>query len=929
MIVTGQDHLRPAKTGAANSKQGEAMNSRKFKLATSTIIASGVILLGAVGAASAADNTVEEVIVTSQKTSQNVQNVPIAVTAVTAQALETKGINDVSQLSALAPNVTLDAGTPFSGSDTVLSAFIRGIGQNDFAFNQDPGVGVYVDGVYLARSVGSNTSMLDVSRVEILKGPQGTLFGRNTIGGAINIITRDPGPDFMAKMEVTTGSYNRLDVRGTADIPISDKLLTSLSFSESHRDGYQKRIPFPGAVAGTSGIPDCDALTAGTACPTVVDGFTTQPAAGYQTSQTEGGQGSWSVRGKALFLASDNVKFTFAGDYTNVDQSASANSVLSIDPNHGGLAGIYNACIAGVTAPFGVLCSSPRLDVRPVPVPVSPLPALANVNVDGNPNNNRLPYDSRFMTGNIDTTYSTGNSFSRLKNWGLSGTLEWKVAPEATLKSITAYRQLHWSAGMDLDGSPLDILHTSFDMTQHQFSEELQLVGKAFNDRLDYAVGAYYFSEGGHLHDFVTFPAALLMVDGPNDLNTQAEAIYAHLSYKLTDQLSVIAGGRYTWEHKTFEGHQTDDNGLSYKISGCYPPSAFIFSATADCQAVLGFPNPSEPYRYYPAGVKVQNFSNFSPTLGLQFQATQDLMFYGTYSQGFKTGSWTTRLSNPHPTYDASLHFDPEKATTEEIGMKSEWFDRRVRLNVAGFHTAYKNIQLNSQQGISPTLLNAGDARMWGAEAEWQAIIGGGLSWSGAIGYIDAAYTRIAPGVGDNGNYLTLNSCPEKAVLGLPASPHACALPKTPKWKINLGPQYVADLPNGGQMQFNLDWTRTTPLYNDLGNSILLKRPTTDIVNLSATYKAPQGHWEATVGATNLTDAPLCGQRPVARRRLGRGRQLQRPARVVRHRSGSLLVTCLRPLRAGRRHFKEPPVRAGGSFLAWFQALTTDNRPPP
>ena len=835
------------------------MNSRKLKLATSTIIASGAILLGAAGVASAADTTVEEIVVTSQKTAQNVQNVPIAVTAVTAQALQAKGINDVSQLSNIAPNVTLDAGTPFSGSDTVLSAFIRGIGQNDFAFNQDPGVGVYVDGVYLARSVGSNTSMMDVSRVEILKGPQGTLFGRNTIGGAINIITRDPGPDFMAKMEVTTGSYNRLDVKGTADIPISDKLLTSLSFSEVHRDGYQKRIPFPTAVAGSSGIADCDALAAGTLCPTVVDGYQTQPAAGYQTSQTEGGQGSWSLRGKALFLASDNLKFTLTGDYTNVNQSASANSVLSINPNSGGLAGLYNACISipGAVMPFtglATLCDNPRLDVRPVPSPVSPLPALGSVNVDGNPNNNRLPYDTRFMTGNIDTTYATGNSFSKLQNWGVGGTIEWKVAPEATLKSITAYRQMHWSAGMDLDGSPLDILHTSFDMTQHEFSEELQLVGKAIDDRLDYAVGAYYFSEGGHLHDFVTFPGALLMIDGPNDLNTQAEAIYAHLNFKVNDFLSLVAGGRYTWEHKTFEGHQTDDNGLAYKVSGCYPPSAFIFSPTVDCQGVLGFPNPSEPYRYYPAGVFVQNFSNFSPTLGIELHPTQDMMIYGTYSQGFKTGSWTTRLSNPHPTYDASLHFDPEKATTEEVGIKSEWFDRRLRLNLAGFHTDYKNIQLNEQIGISPTLVNAGDARIWGAEAEWEAVIGHGLSWTGALGYTDAAYTRIAAGVGDNGNFLTLNSCPEKAVLGLPASPHSCALPKTPKWKFNMGPQFVADLPNGGALQFNLDWTRTTPLYNDLGNSVLLKRPTTDIVNLSATYKAPMGHWEATVGSTNLTD---------------------------------------------------------------------------
>src|SRR5262245_40998219 len=186
--------------------------------------------------ATAAAQELEEVTVTATRRAENIQNVPIAITAVTAEQLETKGINDVAKLSAISPNVTLDAGTPFSGSDTVLAAYIRGIGQNDFAFNQDPGVGVY-----LARSVGSNTTMLDVERVEILKGPQGTLFGRNTIGGAISIVTREPGKDFMFRGAVTGGTYNRMDVQATADLPFSDTIRSSVSFATARRDGYQRR----------------------------------------------------------------------------------------------------------------------------------------------------------------------------------------------------------------------------------------------------------------------------------------------------------------------------------------------------------------------------------------------------------------------------------------------------------------------------------------------------------------------------------------------------------------------------------------------------------------------------------------------------------------------------------------------------------------
>jgi outer membrane receptor protein involved in Fe transport len=176
---------------------------------------------GAAIAQQADTGVLEEITVTAQKRTENLQQVPIAISAFSAEALQQKAITSVDQLSNLSPNVNLDAGTPFSGSDTVLSAYIRGIGQDDFAFNLDPGVGVYVDGVYLARSVGANTTMLDVDRVEILKGPQGTLFGRNSIGGAISIVTRDPGNEFKVKGEVTGGSFNRLDTKISMDVPFT------------------------------------------------------------------------------------------------------------------------------------------------------------------------------------------------------------------------------------------------------------------------------------------------------------------------------------------------------------------------------------------------------------------------------------------------------------------------------------------------------------------------------------------------------------------------------------------------------------------------------------------------------------------------------------------------------------------------------------
>jgi iron complex outermembrane receptor protein len=179
-----------------------------------------------------------EVLVTAERRSENLQQVPIAVTAFTAETLQARNLTDVHALGDLTPGVNLDAGSPFSGDRSVLSASIRGIGQDDFAFNLNPGVGVYLDGVYLARTIGANQNLLDVERIEILKGPQGTRFGANTIGGAISIVTHTPGNEAKFMGQATGGSLDRRDFGFTADLPLIDgKLLSSITVSSQDRDG--------------------------------------------------------------------------------------------------------------------------------------------------------------------------------------------------------------------------------------------------------------------------------------------------------------------------------------------------------------------------------------------------------------------------------------------------------------------------------------------------------------------------------------------------------------------------------------------------------------------------------------------------------------------------------------------------------------------
>lgn len=802
-------------------------------------------------AASDANTGIQEIVVTAQKRAESAQKVPIAISAFSADAISERAVGNISQLSGLSPSVNLDAGTPFSGSTAVLSAFIRGMGSDDFAFNIDPGVGIYVDGVYLARTVGANQDLLDVERVEILKGPQGTLFGRNTIGGAISIVTRNPGDEFRFKGDVTAGSFNLLQARGTADLPIAENLTSSVTFGIKNRKGYVERIPFR------------DPLVANTAS------YTSFPSSGFDTSGREGGDNSWNLRGKLRWQAGD-ITLTLSGDYTRENSSGLANTLLTTVPNVPGpfagtsnlpgtgfdptqttgflFAGLYNFCIGATSAQIAARNAQAMCGVRGTQFNTTlRQQPLASVNVDGNPNNNLLPYDNRFLTGDIDKSYATGNSFSDLSNWGLAGTLEWPIAPNVTLKSITAYRELHWKSGMDADGTPLNFLQLSFEMNQWQVSQELQLLGSLLDDKLKFVLGGYYFKEKGDLHDYVTFAEGLLQVDGPNQLETENYAFFGQLDYRPIDLISVTLGGRYTHESKFFEGGQQDLNGFNYKLFGCsdaqgnITPNGPFPLAPVTCQQGLSYPDPANPLRVYAPGMNRQVFNNFSPKVGVQLHPTDKVMIYGSWSKGYKTGGWTTRLTNPQLT---AQPFGPEKATTWELGLKSTLLDNRLQFNLAAFTTAYKGIQLNFQQGTSPTIRNAGDARIKGVEVEIVAAPVRNLTINGSVGYIDAYYTSVLPGV-------VAVSGPNAIQAGTFAG---ADLPKTPSWKINLSPRYEVELGNGGSVVLVADWTHTTSVWNNAQRTFLLRRPTSDVVNASVSYRAPDEKWSLTVGGTNLTN---------------------------------------------------------------------------
>jgi iron complex outermembrane receptor protein len=771
--------------------------------------------------AAAADQLLE-IVVTAEKRSENVQRVPIAITAFTAQDLQQKAVGDIHALSNLTPNVNLDAGSPFSGSSSVLSASIRGIGQDDFAMNLDPGVGVYVDGVYLARTVGANQNLLDVERVEILKGPQGTLFGRNTIGGAISIVTHTPGDQFAGNVELTTGSYARRDMAGTFDIPFSDNLRSSITVSDAQRDGYQKRIPTPGLPVDFEPVPE-----------------TTYHQAGYfSNGDTQGGQNQQVIRAKLLYLASDSLKVTFTGDWTHENQTALPNTVLATTNGTaaGGLINLYNFCTQ--FASLAALTSFEAVNGGPPPSICTAIgPGLVQapnglVTVGPNLYGRNIPQYTAAVavTGNIDTSYATGNNFSQLDSGGFAANVDWRLSDSISLKSISGWRTLNWRAGMDNDGSALEVLEPSFAEGQHQESQEFQLIGNTWDSRLDYVLGTYAFKESGHIHDFVALD--VLMVDGDNTVETTSYAGFAHANLKVTDQFALTAGARYSVDEKEMIGRQSDPSAFEEKIAGCYP-----IVVTAAC-ITENFPDPSDPILLFPPGLNKQTFDEFTPTFEAQYNFTDEVMSYASFSRGFKSGGWTTRV--PNPILSASLaSFKPEKADTYEVGLKSQLFNDRLRLNLAAFDTLYKDIQLDEQNGPAPTIKNAGTARILGTELESSWLVAHGLELQSAFGYMDAHYTETLPGTG---------------ISSTAALPLDTPLPKTPKWKISVGPKYEFPLPGGRELRFIGNYTFTSTMTNDIAATPLLTRPDTRIVDLSLAYVTAGDKYEVVLGGTNVTD---------------------------------------------------------------------------
>lgn len=646
------------------------MSDRGWKLCTTSVallVAGGCVLTWSPARAqqTTADIGLNDIVVTARRSPEDLQRVPVSVVAISAEDLESRSITNLRSLQNFVPNLI------FAPSQNVGEAagnvFIRGIGQEDFGVGAEPGVGFYVDGVYFARTTGMLMNLTDVSRIEVLRGPQGTLFGRNTIGGAINLISVMPQPSWEGRSSLVLGNYNRAELRGVLNAPLSDKLFVRLSAGVVSRDGYLRRLP-----------------------PPVPLGVLQQVGNAQVNSEPEGDDRSQAVRMQLRWLASDTLTVDVSLDGSRKRNTQGATHIDAIDPR------------------FGVFRQLNRL-IREGKLPGSEI-------------------TGDFPPVSLLESYATGRNFADQDFWGVSIVLT-KNFSSSTLKFIGAYRGLRSHTSTDLDGLYFSIFESDIAVEQRQFSGELQLTGT--KGALSYVTGLYHFGERskilpstGIMNEvlytcgcFYTSDNLPQFTDSRRSLASDSYAGYAQGTYKFADRLGLTLGVRYSHERKTIDGE-------AFRLDANLLPTNITVGT----------------------GTNRDSWNSFTYRVGAEYQASANLMAYGSIARGFKSGGFNSRTATELPNLGFSA-FKLETALTYELGLRSEWFDRRLRLNVTVFHTDYANIQLRQQTivaGTATTMIeNAAKGRIRGGEVELVAVPIEGLTLNAVYGHLDPRYLDV------------------------------------------------------------------------------------------------------------------------------------------------------------------------------------------
>ncbi len=680
------------------------------------------LLSAAIGAAPAAaqegELMLEEIIITAERRQASLQDTAISVSAFSGEDLARAGIETSEHLAGITPGLQIQR-------DVIGKVVIRGVGAENFTVAGDPGVAISADGVYLARSSVSIFDLFDLERVEVLRGPQGTLYGRNATGGAINFIANKPTDELQVAVSGDVGDFNKRRLEAALSGPLVEgRLLGRIAGLIHDRDGYTENI-FPGVGRGLDELDNKD-LRAG--------------------------------RLLLTWLPSDDLSIEFKADVYR-DDSNPVPYKYTDDPL------IFQGGI-----PFA-----------------NPLAARERVVSQG--------YE--FEVPGLDIRIDEAG---RWDQDGVQATLNWQLPNGANFKSITASREADFEWLNDGDGLQAYLVNYFQVDTSEQFSQELQLSSSGAGP-INWIVGLYYLTEDSD--SFIGIPLPLgadlplaVLINGESE--TEAVAVFGEIKYELTERLLLNLGLRFSQEEK--QVFYVDDRS---SLGG----SAVTVDDDNDWDAA-------------------------TPKIGLEYFPREGLMFYGSVTQGFKSGGYNLLAVQPS--------YDEEEVTSFEVGMKGRFFDERMQLNTSLFYYDYSDMQVGKVQELSATIQNAAESTIYGAEVEMLALLSQQLQLSAGISLLQTEYD----------DFETQDPAPPGDIVNLEGN----ELPRAPAFTAALAATYTRPLAGGGTLELWGNWQYTGEQFFTPFNRPSVSQDAYDVINAKITYRSPSQRWALTLYGDNLGD---------------------------------------------------------------------------
>ncbi len=756
----------------------------------------------------------EEIVVTANKREESIQEVPMSVTAFTSEFFKNAGVTNLTGLEEYTPSLKITPGTDSNST----SIRIRGIGSVGTNAGIDPSVGIFIDGVYQGRAGMSIGDLIDIQRVEILRGPQGTLYGKNTAAGAISIITMAPSPDVQeSTVETTYNSDQRAEVHAMTNIPLGD------SGNAMRLTGY--------------GI-DGDHL--------------------YENTYTGEGvndANKWGVKSRTLFdtgAKSDDDgfgEFLLTLDYNKEDTDCCALAVIQYQGLSTLNAPGTNTPSAQLSQQLGLATSGPNAG--------KPILQWTSFEDTARPNSNpNLP-----LVGAPPRNDPFGNDYwfdadihNKVEVGGTA--LEWNkdIANDDVLTFINAWRKYKSDSAYDGDFTAYDAVTGSTVIDYDQYSSELRLTSPG-GATLDYQGGLYYFYSNmdsvGTFHQSPTlvknlgiapfFPdpahpgdpnynSATLNTDD-NTFTTTSYAAFGQLVWNISEKFSTTLGLRYTLEQKTRNGSQLTSP-----------------------KSILDIPPVAGPDVYYD---DTRSDDDISPTLIARYFVKPELMTYASISRGFKSGGFNQRRTIA----SQNGEFEPETATNYELGWKGSTEDRRLQLNGTFYLVNYDDFQAQAFDGSSITVTNAGSLQSYGAELELTFVPIADVIAGSAVGYNKAEYKEFDNGQCTVDQQFYKYYVVDGAQSGSPALAPQCLqdlagqpLDNAPEWTVSSYVQYDHDLPAGLVGTVRLEHSYIDSFFLDQALDPVLTNDAVNLINLRFTVSDADDTWEAAIWGRNLLD---------------------------------------------------------------------------